>query len=326
MRKINLARLQDLILARLVVRSKIVPTAEQVSKTLHAIGARQFSKPEWVELFSQALDALRASGLVDETRLEITTAGRRRLQTALALDKPVVAANWSELKRKYLPRLLRPDLPAAGEKPARLSLAILAERLGVAVEPKTSPAQIIDRWLGLQLGLKPGARVTLDAIRTRLLARELGLPERRSVPQAVGLAVATLSGATSSKDSAVNDALTLRWLLEEPSPEKPHPPANVSLERIAAKALQAAAGPDARRFGASKAFIGSVWRALANDPEIARLGEATFKRQLVEAHRRGLLVLSRADLVAAMDPGEVAASETTHQNATYHFISRGASA
>src|SRR5690606_36911233 len=81
------------------------------------------------------------------------------------------------------------------------------------------------------------------------------------------------------------------------------------IERIAAKALAAAEGPEARQFGPNKVFIGSVWRALAGDPEIAALGEAAFKRQLAEAHRRGLLELGRADLVAAMDPGEVTASE-----------------
>jgi hypothetical protein len=41
---------------------------------------------------------------------------------------------------------------------------------------------------------------------------------------------------------------------------------------------------------------------------------------LVAAHPRGDLTLTRADLVAAMDPKDVAASETRHLNATYHFI------
>jgi hypothetical protein len=31
----------------------------------------------------------------------------------------------------------------------------------------------------------------------------------------------------------------------------------------------------------------------------------------------------RADLVSAMDPREVRASETQHQDSTYHFIHRG---
>src|SRR5690606_35612296 len=96
--------------------------------------------------------------------------------------------------------------------------------------------------------------------------------------------------------------------------------------RAAAKIEQAARAPSARRFGPDKVFIASVWESLARDPELCGLGEAGFKDLLVEAHRRGLVDLSRADLVAAMDPRDVAASETRHRNATYHFIARGASA
>ena len=44
------------------------------------------------------------------------------------------------------------------------------------------------------------------------------------------------------------------------------------------------------------------------------------KRRLVEAHRNGLLELSRADLVQAMDPVDVRESETPSPNDTAHFI------
>lgn len=47
-----------------------------------------------------------------------------------------------------------------------------------------------------------------------------------------------------------------------------------------------------------------------------------FKRQLLSAHKAGLLVLARADLVAAMNPRDVAESETAHLEARYHFVER----
>jgi hypothetical protein len=88
--------------------------------------------------------------------------------------------------------------------------------------------------------------------------------------------------------------------------------------------IQAAArSPGAKRFGDNKAFIASVWRCLSADPDLEPLGEDGFKRLLVEAHQRGDIALSRADLVAAMDPEDVRASETQHLNATYHFIQIG---
>jgi hypothetical protein len=42
----------------------------------------------------------------------------------------------------------------------------------------------------------------------------------------------------------------------------------------------------------------------------------------VSAHRQRELELARADLVAAMDPTLVAASETRTDGATFHFIVR----
>jgi hypothetical protein len=44
------------------------------------------------------------------------------------------------------------------------------------------------------------------------------------------------------------------------------------------------------------------------------------KADLVELHRRGEITLVRADLVGVMPPALVAASETTHGEARYHFI------
>jgi hypothetical protein len=70
------------------------------------------------------------------------------------------------------------------------------------------------------------------------------------------------------------------------------------------------------RFG-HKVFISAARAALGGD---AALSDAEFKRQLFAAHRAGLIQLARADLVAAMDPVAVAASETQVDGATFHFV------
>lgn len=419
MRPLNLARLRDLILARLALPSEKKPTLRAVSKDLYAIVARQLSKADWDRLLERELAALQEAGWVTAPEPpgargqaaaasrgragkaqagargstaratgkkvsarsgaplgrgarstgrraapgvpEPTKAGRAHLKAAFASGSGPRARSWREFQSQQIPRLLFPRQAAKRQPPA--AVALLALRLGVELEGLRDTESVVDAWLRVRLGLPAGKAVTLDEIRAVLLARELGLSLHKSLAQVAGVAAAYLSGATSSDDDAVSDALTLRWLLEEtpveraaaprrraeappigsarvalPSLDPVAPPAlplrdqtpvsssPVPLARIAAKALDAAAGPEARHFGPNKVFIGSVWRALANDPEIAALGERAFKRQLVEAHRKNLLVLSRADLVAAMDPIELAASEIIHQNATYHFISRGASA
>lgn len=73
------------------------------------------------------------------------------------------------------------------------------------------------------------------------------------------------------------------------------------------------------RFGSRKVFISAAWRTLQAGTGGA-LDLDRFKHRLVEANRAGLLRLHRADLVAAMDPAEVRASEVAHLNATFHFI------
>jgi hypothetical protein len=86
------------------------------------------------------------------------------------------------------------------------------------------------------------------------------------------------------------------------------------------------------RFGQRKVFIAGLWRAMlhVDAAAVRRLagGEfVTFKRWLVgaqrlrsESERTPLVVLARADLVAAMDRALVADSETLADGASYHFL------
>lgn len=80
-----------------------------------------------------------------------------------------------------------------------------------------------------------------------------------------------------------------------------------------------AASPDAK-WGDDKTFISEAFRHFKKDyPHATR---EQFNRQLLESNRAGHLALSRADLVSAMPPEHVAASEIkTTANANYHFIS-----
>ncbi len=76
------------------------------------------------------------------------------------------------------------------------------------------------------------------------------------------------------------------------------------------------------RMGDRKVFISALWRQLATHPLFRDMTIEEFKRRLYEAHRGRRLVLARADLVAAMDPQEVAESEydVGGRAATFHFV------
>ena len=72
----------------------------------------------------------------------------------------------------------------------------------------------------------------------------------------------------------------------------------------------------------SVCWISRAWRQFQSqsDGHGAGLDLPAFKQRLVEANREGLLRLSRADLVSAMDPADVRESETRYLNAEFHFI------
>lgn len=87
--------------------------------------------------------------------------------------------------------------------------------------------------------------------------------------------------------------------------------------------IKAGVGNGAKgRFGDRKVFISALWRNLRKAPAFKGMTLPEFKDRLVEAHGQRLLVLARADLVAAMDPEEVAESEWVDPSGgrSYHFV------
>jgi len=97
------------------------------------------------------------------------------------------------------------------------------------------------------------------------------------------------------------------------SARKPkHEAFSPALVREVAKTLHGAS-----RYGRSKVFIGDI------APIVARRTGLTIeqvKHELMNAHRRSELRLSRADLTSTMSPAKVAASEIPYLNATFHFV------
>lgn len=84
---------------------------------------------------------------------------------------------------------------------------------------------------------------------------------------------------------------------------------------FAAQVLNIVRSNKPKKFG-EKAYIYSVWQVgFTKD-----LSLAEFKKRLIVEHQAGRLELSRADLIAAMDPIQIEYSETRHLNASFHFI------
>lgn len=321
----NPERLETLVLARLSVPTKSPPSRSELARALFPLVSFRLTEAEWRRELQSLLTGLRESGQIDPRRLELTPSGTRRLEKALGGGSLPQVRGWREFKTKHLPRLLDGQHPTdfGNADPA---LPVVARELGLPPESARSEANVGDAWLKRALGLR-GKRPTLDAVRAVLLARELGLPERQRTKDVLHLYAVKLTGAKSAKREDLLHARTRSWLEADRRVPKLGRTTDGTAERSPTasqrtieKILAAARAPGTSRFGEGKAFIGSVWQRLSTDPDVCELGETGFKRLLVEAHQRGELTLSRADLVSAMDPKDVATSETRHLNATYHFI------
>jgi hypothetical protein len=88
------------------------------------------------------------------------------------------------------------------------------------------------------------------------------------------------------------------------------------------RAILDAARATPHTFGPDRAFIAGVLEELIkrfqpDDPEAFR---DMVRALLPELNRQDLVRLSRADMVAAMDPQLVRDSATRHMNATFHFV------
>jgi hypothetical protein len=322
---IDRSRLEDLILARLGIQNARPLSMGDLGKSLAALLGRELSAAESRSEITEAIARLRAGAFVDSTKLALTTSGGKRLAEALGVATLPKVKNWGDFKRRHLVRFFERG-PAAAT-PESLGLALLARKLGLPERSARSESALANAWLAKALGVE-GEGLSPFRLRTASLAASLKVPARPKLSEVVRLSIAAVSGARTAAPSDVAEALVARWLTEgsDTAPgAATSSPSNGGtrdrvLDRAVVKVRHALRQSSVRRFGPSKVFIASVWETLRTDPELAGLGEAGFKALLVAAHQRGDLTLARADLVAAMDPADVSASETRHLNATYHFI------
>src|SRR5690348_10587989 len=80
------------------------------------------------------------------------------------------------------------------------------------------------------------------------------------------------------------------------------------------RAIRTTGTSTTERYGARKVFISAIAAAMGVAVD------AWFKRNLLDANRRGLLSLARADMVAAMPTDVVAASQIVDRGSTFHFV------
>jgi hypothetical protein len=197
--------------------------------------------------------------------------------------------------------------------------------------PKASWTELRDRLLVPRCVSRPGQSVIAElksfpALRNALALEAVGLEYRPRITPAAALnrIAAKASGAARSDAPAIRTAVVRNWLVRpaRPTSTQPEadPSASFSLEEFVHDVRSAMTHATAGRWDGAKDFVNQVWRQLVAEGNGGELDLDSFKAHLLEANRRGLLRLSRADLVSAMPPEDVRESEIPSFGDVFHFV------
>lgn len=338
---LHLSRIEIVVLARLSGPKQ--PSETDIAKDLAKLVIPAASPGEWKARLGELLARLRDHGFVDPRR-RLTDAGRAALRDALGVTK---VPAWGQVRDRLLPAIALGVEPTSkllgGKDPGeRLQAALAAKQLGLtscATLPK-----LLDEFVAAELGLPPG-KLTMKRIRAHLLERRTGIKARGNPRSVVEQIAASTVRAPNARAASLRTGLVRRWLVDNPAgsnsdvstvdagkgrgagpgpvPRPPDPAIVAPLDDhgFAAVINDAidAIGPEGR-YGPHKVFISAIWRRLAGDPRHRDMSLAELKRRLLDANRASLLSLARADLVAAMDGNEVAASEIFDRGSSFHFV------
>ncbi|HMG22530.1 MAG TPA: hypothetical protein VK607_14455 [Kofleriaceae bacterium] len=303
-------RLEVLVVARAHTAAAKLALGELV-KPLARFAPAELTPAAWRERLAEVAAALRERGVIDaDHRVCDADELARRIGGA--------ARSWPELSDRVLPGLALGIAAGDAKLRARLdsrdawAAAIVARALGLWRDgPPPSLPALCDALVWRELGLPGAPKRCPSELRAlfvqRRLGSEAGPPERL-----VRVLAAREVDAPRPELRALRDALVRGWLAGRALGAEP--------AGFAAEVLRAAGATADGWFGDRKVFVSAVWSELRREPRWSELALPEFKARLVAAHRAGELTLARADLVAAMDPALVAASEITADGASFHFL------
>ncbi len=353
----EISRLGELVLAWLLTRGEGWGARSELSRALKSFADHRWNPSEWNTRLDESLAALEAGGLAlrkARNALELTAQGRAHALAWLGVKRLPEGTTWKKLKNTHLlARVL--ELPPSNGNLTRLGTAngmravLVQKHLGTASPGSRSLTQVRDALCWKQLGVESDKPFTLAAVQAVLLARALQASREAEPMQAMRQLAAKSVGARRADADSLRLAALRSWLVPSSEPLTPAPraepvaeqpaasppgsnelagpvdtsffdatPRQEDLRTFAERVKEAAKASTTGHFGEDKIFISHVWRTLRN--QVQGLDDRTFKDRLVEANRERLLSLSRADLVEAMDPTDVADSETRYLGATFHFI------
>jgi len=295
--------------------------------------SRLLREPLDAERWQSLVGDLVGAGLVTAGPLRLTESGRAHALDLLGIQHLPPRATWRMLRDRYLiPRALG-IAEAAGQTRSRINSRdglgawLIKRRYDLPAGSGHTLNAALEALACQQLGFPEETK--LAAVCDRVLCRLLGAPEPLSREQLAPQVAQAAAGARRADLAGLREAVLRDWLAPSASPppeadgraagEGVEPEA-FDLPAFAATVQAAARSCPTGRFGDNKVFIHHVWKQLQGETHLPVHSLEEFKQRLVEANHVGLLFLSRADLVQAMDPADVHKSEAQYLGAVFHFI------
>lgn len=321
-------------------------TISEIKKSLNPIFHQALSNNEW----SQCLQQLVSDGLlekVNRSRFHPTKKGQKQALQQLDLQSPPTS-HWLTLRNRYLIANLL-DLSTTDHASIAsangLRAAILVNAFQLTVDVHSTLTKVRDNLLWqqlaqftnqanqqhelLQANFIQARSFTIDTLASLLLGNLLETKRKLSWDSALKQLAAKAVEARRITPGELRLAILRKAtqsiepqsLSETPRTTQPEQhPELFNLEHFAHQVYQSAKHCQTGKFGGNKLFISHVWRQMQRDNKTFGLDLNKFKHYLTLANNKRLISLSRADLPYAMDPEDVAMSETAYLNATFHFI------
>ncbi|HWB09728.1 MAG TPA: hypothetical protein VG826_10900 [Pirellulales bacterium] len=319
-----LETLDLMILVRLLEPATPTKARQDVGK----IAAAGIAQGEWNSMFEAHWKRLIDRGLIGRSpgkrsgqSLTPTDAGRRHALNFLQVSKLPDKVKWATLQADYLLPLAMNCQPGSAKaqqlkSAPQFKLAVISQARRLSPRNGATAKTVLATLAWKLIGVESEADFTAENV-----IQQIGLgqrPARKVTATQLAAALAARAlGANKTTLTELRSAALRQWLLASvPAPGASTDDLGTFASQVidAARRCQAAA-----RFGDNKVFISHVWRQM-NGPLGAAPELGTFKQRLLEANRDGLLQLSRADLVEAMNPVDVQESSTVYDNATFHFV------
>jgi hypothetical protein len=328
-------RAVELLLVRLLAPAKKPAAPARLRDEMNRLMRDPLDAERWRLL----VDELAGGGLLKQKPLRLTEAGRARALEVLGLKEVPPRDNWRTLRDRYLVPQILGVPPEAHRRVAKLDglgACLLNRRYALPQGSGQTLNAALEALACRVLGFPE--ETSLADVRDRVLSRLLNAPERLNRQQLARQMVQSAAKARRADLAGLREAVLRDWVGGATADESPSRPISLpgvpgrgekeaererepfDLAAFAATVRAAARACPTGRFGENKVFTHYVWRQLRDEPNLPVGSLDEFKRRLAEANHAGLLHLSRADLVQAMNADDVRQSETHYLDAVFHFI------